>query len=122
MSGAYALGYDPLRADIFSSAQQLSKSPLPCCPHRQTLAGEPCPASDLWFIGVLVYLLLGGSPPFVGDDEEATKEAILKAEVRLPSAECVSSRQDRAMFLAMVSGSSRSATHLRSILCLASPM
>lgn len=52
-----------------------------CVCHDQTLDNRPCPASDLWFVGVLVYLLLGGSPPFLGADDDAMQKAIRGAEV-----------------------------------------
>jgi len=41
-------------------------------------------ACDLWSLGVIVYMLLSGAPPFFGSSEELIKESILNGEYSFP--------------------------------------
>ncbi len=41
-------------------------------------------ACDLWSLGVIVYMLLSGAPPFFGSNEEGIKASILKGEYSFP--------------------------------------
>jgi serine/threonine protein kinase len=41
-------------------------------------------ACDLWSLGVIVYMLLSGAPPFFGSSEEAIKASILSGEYSFP--------------------------------------
>ena len=41
-------------------------------------------ACDLWSLGVIVYMLLSGAPPFVGPSEEGIKASILDGTYSFP--------------------------------------
>jgi serine/threonine protein kinase len=47
-------------------------------------AGAYSPASDWWGVGVLIYEMLLGQPPFVGSTFEEQVDAITRAEIFLP--------------------------------------
>jgi len=42
-------------------------------------------ACDLWSLGVIVYMLLSGAPPFYGKNDEAIKASIVQGEYTFPS-------------------------------------
>jgi len=44
--------------------------------------GEMCKKSDIWSIGVCVYIMLNGKVPFMGDDRKNIFDAILSKEVK----------------------------------------
>eukprot|EP00934_Nitzschia_sp_Nitz4_P003934 Nitzschia sp. Nitz4//scaffold76_size158648//86590//88056//NITZ4_002551-RA/size158648-processed-gene-0.210-mRNA-1//-1//CDS//3329557860//3924//frame0 len=41
-------------------------------------------ACDLWSLGVIVYMLLSGAPPFYGKNDEAIKASIVRGEYTFP--------------------------------------
>lgn len=41
-------------------------------------------ACDLWSLGVIVYMLLSGAPPFYGKNDEAIKASIVNGEYQFP--------------------------------------
>lgn len=41
-------------------------------------------ACDLWSLGVIVYMLLSGAPPFYGKNDEAIKASIIQGEYTFP--------------------------------------
>ena len=41
-------------------------------------------ACDLWSLGVIVYMLLSGAPPFYGKNDEAIKASIVHGEYQFP--------------------------------------
>lgn len=41
-------------------------------------------ACDLWSLGVIVYMLLSGAPPFYGKNDEAIKSSIVQGEYTFP--------------------------------------
>jgi calcium-dependent protein kinase len=41
-------------------------------------------ACDLWSLGVIVYMLLSGAPPFYGKNDEAIKASIVQGEYTFP--------------------------------------
>jgi serine/threonine protein kinase len=41
-------------------------------------------ACDLWSLGVIVYMLLSGAPPFYGKNDEAIKSSIVHGEYSFP--------------------------------------
>lgn len=41
-------------------------------------------ACDLWSLGVIVYMLLSGAPPFYGRNDEAIKASIVQGEYQFP--------------------------------------
>jgi aurora kinase, other len=63
-----------------------SGAPIPALPHHQSKTSLPygLPA-DIWCIGILVYELLVGAPPFETASKEATYIRIAKVEPSLPS-------------------------------------
>lgn len=42
-------------------------------------------ACDLWSLGVIVYMLLSGAPPFYGRNDEAIKASIVQGEYQFPN-------------------------------------
>lgn len=42
----------------------------------EVLVGEYDEKCDLWSVGVILYLLLSGQPPFTGKDDHAVLEAV----------------------------------------------
>jgi len=52
----------------------------------EMLEGQCIPASDMWSLGVIAYVLLSGKNPFDADDDEGIKRRINNAEVRFPKA------------------------------------
>lgn len=42
-------------------------------------------ACDLWSLGVIVYMLLSGAPPFYGRNDEAIKTSIVQGEYQFPN-------------------------------------
>ncbi len=43
------------------------------------------PPPQMWSLGVILYILLSGMPPFYGDTEEAIFKMILRGKVRVAS-------------------------------------
>ncbi|ODM95048.1 Muscle M-line assembly protein unc-89 [Orchesella cincta] len=43
---------------------------------------QVCPQSDIWSVGVLIYVLLSGASPFRGENEDETKQNILFVRFR----------------------------------------
>eukprot|EP00957_Ditylum_brightwellii_P180247 13731017-Ditylum_brightwellii.AAC.1 len=41
-------------------------------------------ACDLWSLGVIVYMLLSGAPPFNGENDEAIKASIIQSNYIFP--------------------------------------
>lgn len=39
-----------------------------------------CPATDMWSVGVITYILLSGLSPFLGDDDNETFSNITRGE------------------------------------------
>lgn len=49
----------------------------------EILAEEPAfPQSDIWSVGVLTYVMLSGTVPFRGDDQNETRQNILFVRYR----------------------------------------
>lgn len=49
----------------------------------EVLAQEPAfPQSDIWTVGVLTYVMLSGTVPFRGDDENESRQNILFVRYR----------------------------------------
>ena len=42
-----------------------------CMPSEQAMGGEVAPKSDLYSLGAMLYEMVTGSPPFLGDDSVA---------------------------------------------------
>ena len=62
-----------------------TSSPSPPHTHTQILREEDYGASvDWWALGVLMYEMMAGQPPFEADNEDELFEAILNDEVLYP--------------------------------------
>ena len=73
-----------LTEDVFSQAGRTPLNPGFAAPEQ--LSGSTGPATDLFSLGATLYSLLTGRGPFVGDSPEATRQALLTADPRPPSA------------------------------------
>ena len=55
-------------------------------PAPELLRGEPVTAAtDMWSLGVLLYILLGGTSPFLVDSLDLTKENICSCRYSFPA-------------------------------------
>ena len=50
----------------------------------EVLEGSYTEACDLWSLGVIVYMLLSGAPPFYGRNDEAIKASIVQGAYTFP--------------------------------------
>jgi calcium-dependent protein kinase len=50
----------------------------------EVLEGSYTEACDLWSLGVIVYILLSGAPPFYGENDEAIKASIARGTYTFP--------------------------------------
>jgi serine/threonine protein kinase len=50
----------------------------------EVLEGSYTEACDLWSLGVIVYILLSGAPPFYGENDEAIKASIARGTYAFP--------------------------------------
>ena len=51
----------------------------------QVLRSHYYSKADIWSIGVILYILLSGEPPFFGDSDDAIFQSILRGELDLAS-------------------------------------
>ena len=51
----------------------------------QVLRSHYYSKADIWSIGVILYILLSGEPPFYGDSDDAIFQSILRGELDLAS-------------------------------------
>ena len=75
-------------ASAFIRHAQLTDVPSSCSPQYLTpemIQGSYGKECDVWSMGVMLYILLSGSPPFDGDDERSIYEAILHSPLDLKS-------------------------------------
>ncbi|CAE8609388.1 unnamed protein product [Polarella glacialis] len=69
----------------------------------EVIAGSYGPKYDIWSCGVVLYIMLSGAPPFVGDTDASILEAVQRGEVGFEGAAWSPISQDaKALVLSML--------------------
>ena len=86
VSSSRIIAIDYSASTFFSHTSPLTDVPSACSPlylAPEMLTGRYGKQVDVWGMGIVLYILLSGSPPFDGDDERAIYDAILHSPLDL---------------------------------------
>jgi calcium-dependent protein kinase len=85
---------------VASSGAAHAKCSTPYCSSPQTLAGRSLnEAANMWSVGVIMYIILCGYPPFHGETEEHFLDVVRNGAVSFPASHWAYVSEDAQMLL-----------------------
>jgi serine/threonine protein kinase len=74
-----------LEQGLAADNDEVSGTPSYMAPEQATLRSQKItPATDIWGLGAILYELVTGQPPFLGESAQATLTLVLESELRSP--------------------------------------